>query len=182
MRLLHLEVVYVELDDVEKKILVQLCTEGKYVSSVDLAADLYDTSEEWRALEWTLVESVLSDLNEKGLVTYRLGRFDVGGPHAGLLEGEVFVHLRPTPKAYEVLKLAFQWMRVAGSAAPHNRRYEAAVKHEADRTDFRTHRSAQAEGGSIEKDFIVDHIEKYAEHAEAHRATLREMFGVDTID
>lgn len=158
----------VELDQHEKAILYLLCLQGRYHSSVVLAADLFQTTEdvqESRVLEWNLVELILADLNEKGLVTYRFGELDL------------FIHLRPTQKAYEQIKMAYTHIRIANLGDFH-RSAELPLR-AGDNTDFRSHSETAVGGPSITEDFI-EHCND-CDHLAKHRAQLVEMFGTDKL-
>jgi hypothetical protein len=155
-----------ELDEWERKVLRLLCVEGKYHSSVLLAADLYGTTEdvqETRVLEWNLVELILQDLNTKGLVTYRFGAF------------ELFVHLRPTKEAYKYLRMEDPtFVRTVGIDW-HSMR-ELPVRSPEDRTDFRTH-GYQAEGSDTPtKEDFIDHCGE-CDHLAKHTRQLIELYG-----
>ena len=167
-----------EMDPLELKILHELCREGKAHSSVALTCDLYGRAEaepdseeayHYRTLEWTLVEALLIDLNAKGLVTYRLGQYDL------------FVHIRPTRKAYEALHIDRQWIVTTGTAGSswQHSRYERPI-HPGDVTDFRGYsKFAKAFGPPIHEDF-VDHCVA-CDHFDRHRAQLIELYGTDQL-
>lgn len=159
-----------ELDEYEVKLLGILCRLGHSPSSVSLAADLYETTEEVqesRVLEWNLIELMLYDLNVKGLVRYRLG------------EGDLFVRIRPTAKAYAALKINVIWQVEVGHAS---RRAETSVLHPGDPTDYRSQpESAPGIGPCIHEDFIDHCAGLEPSHLAKHRRQLIELYGTDQL-
>lgn len=159
------------LDELEQQVLKLLCKEGKAHSSVALTADLYGRAsepdeEKYRTLEWTFVEQILEDLNQQGLVTYKLGAY------------EIFVHVRPTRKAYEKLGVVFTWIHeTMNPVTKHDQPLRVG-----DPTDFRAHgETAKGVGPVVTEDFI-DHCADCAlEHLEKHRRQLVELYGTDKI-
>lgn len=158
-----------ELDQYEIKLLDVLCRLGHSPSSVSLAADMYETTEEVqesRVLEWNLIELMLHDLNVKGLVRYRLG------------EGDLFVRIRPTFEAYKALKIQYRWMTTVGASFHHLRE---RPKHEGDMTDFRSH-TYRADANAVTKEDFIDHCAGLeSSHLAKHRRQLIELYGTDDL-
>jgi len=156
-----------KLDEYEKRVLALLC-ERPYRSCVALTADLFDTTEdvqEYRVLEWNLVAQILEDLNELGLVRYRLGYQDIP------------VQIRAERAAYPAINHEWKYITVVGPNRYDYRREPAMHLH--DGTDFRNHGDhAVAVGtGETEHEDIITHCLHYPEHREKHSEQLDELFG-----
>lgn len=158
------------LDELELRVLSAICKQGKYHSSVALTADLYGEAEvdedddyDDKPLEWVLVESILVDLNILDLCVYRLStRYASRG---------MFVHIRPTQEAYELLKIEAPWYTIAG-AGWHS--YREIPLRRGDNTDFRSHKPKAEASPVIKEDFVIHCSWCTPDHFEKHRDQLVE--------
>lgn len=176
-----------ELDDVEKKILLIICTKERFMSSVALAAELYETTEDVqgeRVLEWTLVEQILEDLNVKGFVRYTLIEKDARGHrmrgysdnNAEEYRADVITKIRPTHQAYEALAINIGWMTLVGRGHSLMER----PKRIGDMTDFRSFRWAPPVQEPPTREDFIEHCGG-CDHLDKHRRQLLELFGTDTL-
>lgn len=141
------EFAYAPFTSIDLRVLFHVCENGTSFSSVTLLQDLYlvtaDAVMSVETLQW-----ILTDLNQQGWLTYRLG------------EGGVFITIRPTQAGYEMMGYAPPAEVLLGR---HRSHASDSPKHPGDRTDFRVLAST-AQGGPIERMTLYEHHTRYPEH------------------
>lgn len=121
-----------------------------------LALELFGESK----FEWLQMEAILRDLNDHGLVTYTLGDHDI------------YIRIKPTPKAYVMTGVNNDYVTMIGS---HDHPMREPELRKGDRTDFRFH-GLSAGYSPIETMTIEDHMEAYYDHAHLHLEQLDEWW------
>ena len=130
-----------QLAVLEAQVLGELCKAKVTASAVSMAADMPDGG-----MDYQLAEFVMEGLNAMGLITYRLGAFDV------------FVEIRVTKWGFEAM--GYEWHSQIGSAQS---RMREGARHPGDRTDFRTH-NHYAEVTESHRCSLDEHLGEFPDH------------------